>query len=360
VGSNLISDDFGKLEERLERLETLASLNDQTVVSGTGIYDHTYAEVLREVRTELAELQEKVFERVLSSKSIEAKDFLTKIVKNLIEESRGLGLDIAVSVHGKGRVPMHLIEMALSSILACVRVSVESFRRQSGVDRIMKNLFPTCSFQMEIIAGSTEIHFRILHDGDGFSKDAIGNWMDTIRSIRENVAKTGGWFNFHRFENYGGSVEFKIPVTRTRFPGYIIRTGSFEAIVPASCVADTLQEISSDSLTLKRGEYFYNDRAAVGFLSSSSGFEVLTIEGLPRTEGMKAILLGAADFQFLILCDDFQLVEKIRSVEDEDLLDKASWFSRFGVFHEGIGSRLVPLMDGETLVHFHKQIGGAQ
>ncbi len=356
---NLISDDFGKLEERLERLEALANTNDQAIASGTGIYDHTYTEVLRDVRNELSELQEKVFERVLSSKSIEAKEFLTRIVKHLVDESRDLGLDVAISLHGTGRVPMHLIELALSSILACVKVSVESFRKQSGVDRIMKHLFPTCSFQMEIKASSTEIHFRILHDGDGFSQDAIGTWAETVRAIRENVAKTGGWFSFHRFESYGGRVEFKIPVTKTRFPGYVVRTGSFETVVPASCVTDALQEISAERISVKDGEYFYDNNAVVGYLSASDGLERLTKENVSRVEGAKGIMLGAADFQFLILCDDFQMLEKVRSVEDRDMLEKDSWFHSFGVFHEGSASRVVPLMDGETLVRFHKLYGGA-
>ena len=353
---NLISEDFGKLEERLEQLQTLASMNDQAVISA-GNYNHTYTEVLREIRGEVAELQEKVFERVLNSKSIDARDFLNKIVKHLIDESRDLGLDIAISVHGKGRVPMHLIEIALSSILACVKLSVESFRKQSGVDRIIKNLFPTCSFQLEIAASTSEMHFKILHDGEAFSSDAVGAWTETVRAIRENVARAGGWFSFHGLDSYGGRVEFKIPVARTRHSGFILRSGSFEMIVPSSCVAETFQELEAAKIIDGNGMFYYGERAIVCFLTADQGVEPIDKLSISRLEGAKAVLLGAADFQFMVLCDDFQVINKVRAVDDRDLLDSGAWFRKFGVFQEGATSRLLPMMDGGVLVNFHKQIG---
>ncbi|NUM88972.1 MAG: hypothetical protein HUU37_07195, partial [Bdellovibrionales bacterium] len=292
---NPITAGFGRIEEGLERLESLAS-QDQ---GG----DHAWTSLLRDLKSQISGLEDVVQDRVVRNKSVPASDLLQKVVKIAIRESESLEMAPAFVLHGEGRVSMELVELSMNSLVACLNVAVASFKGQSGVLRMMNNLFPVCTFQMELRADGSEIQFVLLTDGDAasFGKSAGGD--AAVRAVRESVARHGGWFSFRPLQTYGGRIEFRIPVPRARRPALVLKSGSMEVLLPAVCVAEELSDVTQARSDLP----WFRVTGEEGFVPLKARAEV---------RGCKGVVAGVADFQMLIVADEISRVEQMREVCD--------------------------------------------
>lgn len=351
MNKNPITDGFGRIEEGLDRLEHIAQMNGVAELERESSFEHSWTVLLRELKDQLTGLEDVVLERVVRNKSVSATDLLQKVVRRAIREFDAFEMSVAFVIAGEGRVSMELVELSMSSLLACLKVAVASFQEQSSVKRMMKNLFPTCSLQMELHATGSEIKFVLLTDGDPFKFGKTGSGAAAVRSVRENVARHGGWFSFSPLSRYGGKIEFRIPVSKSRRPAVVLRTGSTEALMPSVCVSEEISDVEA-SLAARDLPWYR--------LSPESGLVPIPPAERHDLSGSRGVVAGVADFQLLILADEICHVEQMREINDPDLLESESWFSSFGTFQQGNQMKVGPLVDGHVLISAWRKNGAKE
>src|SRR5690606_3591489 len=96
----------------------------------------------------------------------------------------------------------------------------------------------------EIHGSTDEIWFRLLDDGNGYieGKDSELSDDQLFQRIRTHISRHGGWFQRKPLQSCGEIIEFRIPMASGRFPCRSIRTGTFEALLPASCIAELSED----------------------------------------------------------------------------------------------------------------------
>jgi hypothetical protein len=338
-----IKDEIGALEERLELLDQATHSSAAGAGQSGEAYDLESGQMVRDALDSLRRLQglvqEEKFER-----SIDAEDFLRRVTSVLVREAQGAGFDIAVATFGTGRISMEMVEVSMGAILACLRASLKSFKGMGRALRMKNHLFFTFSIYLEVRATPDEVHFRLLDDGQGYN-GSFRTEFETehqFRRIRNHISRFGGWFRRSSRPDYGGAIEFKAALPLSRFESLLLKSGETEILLPFGCV---MEVVKNQSLP--------GDRVA--FLSGDSGLSVDSPGGMHTT----AVKVAVADFQFWIVCESAERIEKTRRISGDGLTDRHAWFQGFGVFHEQATPKVAPLLEGETLMNFHIESWGA-
>jgi hypothetical protein len=284
-------------------------------------------------------VQEEKFER-----SIDAEDFLRRVTSVLVREAQAAGFELAVATFGTGRISMEMVEVSMGAILACLRASLKSFKGMGRALRVKNHLFYTFSIYLEVRATPDEVHFRLLDDGQGY-RGSFRTEFETenqFRRIRNHISRFGGWFRRKSLPDYGGSIEFKAALPLSRFESLLLKSGETEILLPHGCVIE-----------VAKNQSLPGDRVA--FLDAESGLSLESPGGMHIT----AVKVAVADFQFWIVCESAEQIDKTRRLSGEGLTDRHAWFQGFGVFHEQAVPKVAPLLEGETLMNFHIESWGA-
>jgi hypothetical protein len=232
-----IKEQMGLLEEQIELLGSVASLNEQQSLANSPALVFGSDVILQETLETLRGLYQLAQEQQ-NLKSVPAADFLAKIIGILVQDAAASGFDIAIFHFGEGKISMEMAELVLGAIIAGMRASLRSYRGASRTDRLDRHLFPTFGFYLEVRANPEEIQFRLVDDGPGY-----GGRLDEelasekqFQKLRLHIARSGGWFGRSSLEHMGGQIEFKVPLPRNRFETLLLRCGECEALLPSSCV----------------------------------------------------------------------------------------------------------------------------
>lgn len=316
-----IKDQMGELEEQLERLALYS--------------DPTSAPLVQRASESLRDLQENIRSQAFE-KSLSAQDFLQRISGVLIREAQPLGFDLAITTCGTGRISLEMVETAMGAVLACLRAALKSHQGITPSERGAQRLFLTHAFYLEARATSEAVYFRLMDDGPGYAglQPAAESQRHFLR-LRAHLAKFGGWFR-RKSLKAGGVIEFKVPLSSSRFDCIRLRQGGFTYLVPATCVSER--------------------RLAGGDALAGAVARMDEVQGLVATEptGIAcAVKIGVADFEFWLSCDEVGDRVKARRLPAGDLVEPSSWFRAFGIFHEGGRPAALPFLDGETLMEFH-------
>jgi hypothetical protein len=339
-----IKDQMGVLEEQIELLGSVASLNEQGALATPQTFTFGSEVVLQQALGTLHSLFHLAQEQQ-NLKSVPAADFLAKIISILVQDAAAQGFDIAVTQYGTGKISMEMAELVLGAIIAGIRASLKSFRGTTRADRLQHFLFPTFSFYLEVKATPEEIQFRLVDDGPGYvgQLDAELASEKQFQKLRQHIARSGGWFSRTVLQPVGGLIEFKVPLPRSRFETLQLRNEDCDLLLPSSCVVDIIEGADASRLPKKV------------LLTSFDG-----ANGLRPTDKVASVLIriGVADVQFWITCDSIVSRPRSRRVPGTDLVSEDSWFTYFGLFHEGCVPRILPLLEGDALIRFHTSTGG--
>lgn len=337
-----IREQFSLLEEQLERLMVLSA----PAVSTQKDHELDVGEedlLLGRVKEVFDGLQELVHEETLRQKSIQATDFAQKLIKILIQEANAKEYKIAVSFSASGKISMEMVELSMSSILSCIKASLNSYEKMYDIERAKKNLFLTYSVYLEVHGYADEIHFRLLDDGAGYSKTEDNVEINNqFIKIRKSLAKVGGWFNRTSLDVYGGQIQFKLPLPRNRPEVYRLKKGEFEVLVPCFCVVETSSEIQ---------KIFADKDNLIGELEAINGLKKITDQS--ETSSNLAVRIGVADFEVWILCDSMSDRIKSRKYDAKEFLEDSAWYSHFGLCQINNVGLALPLLDGNALVRFY-------
>lgn len=341
-----IREQLGVLEEKLEELGALAGANERHSLRTPGPVQFGSDLLLQEALDSMRMLGQLVHEQQLF-KSISANDFLQRILSQLVQDAAAQGCDIAVCHYGEGKISMEMAELVMGAIVAGFRASLRSHKGLQRAGRVKKHLFPTGSIYVEVRATPGEIQFRLVDDGQGYSAHssdlAIGTEKQ-FEKLREHIALCGGWFGRSSFGEYGGLIEFKAPLAHNRVKTLILQQGDFEALVPSSCVAEVIERGSSAHVP---------EDALIFQLDEAEG----VVPG-NREAGM-LLRLGVADLQFWLSCDGVKGEAFVRRVSASEFVEAGSWMQNLGLYaEEGGGGRALPLLEGSTLIRFHKDHSG--
>lgn len=336
----LIREQLGVLEERLEELGALALANERQALERPSALSFGSDILLQEALASIRDLGQLVYEQQLF-KSVSANDFLQRIVGLLVQDAAAQGCDIAVAHFGEGRISMEMAELVLGAILAGFRASLKSHKSLSRVQRHRHYLFGTGSIYVEVRATAGEILFRLTDDGQGYGKRSDLASEKHFQKLREHIARCGGWFGHSSFENFGGLIEFKVPLSHNRLEALILRQGDFEVLIPSTSVAEVLEA----------GELPPDD-AVVFSLDENTGLA-------PALEKAAVFLrIGVADLQFWISCESLGARVKARRLSAADFVEEGSWLKDLGLFRTEEHSQALPLLEGASLVQLYRECGG--
>lgn len=343
-----IRDQIGALEEQLEQLRDISFSNGIFPVSKNSDFNFGEDLLLESAIQSLGALRGTLQEQSLE-KSIPAREFLKKIVSILIREANANGSEVSVSIFGTGRISVDMVEVSMAAIMACLRASIKSFKSSSRSLREENYLFDTFSVYLEMRASPEEVHFRLTDDGRGYSGDFRAEFESEkhFQKMRTHISRFGGWFRRQSLRGYGGSIEFKIPLASGRFDCVTIKGNGFEFLLPSSCVAE-----------IRHGEVLpkaVTNGALIAVLDENLGLR------LEREDDVHAatVRVAVADFQFWIRCQSAGARVKTRSYPSDNLVDDQSWLRNFGIFYEKGTAKVLPLLEGEALMNFHLENGGA-
>ena len=331
-----IKENFNVLEERLDRLQAIALHNEVYSVASEANFDFEQTRWIEEIRAQVSALHSAVSEEVLKQKSISAIDLVTKVSKFVIEETQKKDIDISISSFGKGQVSLLMLESAMAAILACARVAISSVNASDYLARQEKGLFGTSSFSITLISSDEGMHFTIQDDGIGYADQ---NFNTDFSSLREYVAKQGGWFQAITNKTYGGKIEFRIPLPRLRVESHLLSAGSFILGIPASCVTQILEN------PVLENERLYVIHPQVGLMPLHSLAEAPACTS--------AVRIAVADFQFVVACEKIEQSIAVRKLKEGDLLEENSWFHFFGVYQKEGLSHLIPYIEGQSLMDLY-------
>ncbi len=338
----LIREQLGVLEERLEELGALALSNERQALERPSHLSFGSDTLLQEALASVRDLGQLVYEQQLF-KSVSANDFLQRIVGLLVQDAASQGCDIAVAHYGEGRISMEMAELVLGAILAGFRASLKSHKALTRIQRHKHHLFPVGSVYVEVRATAGEIQFRLTDDGQGFAKRAGSDLSSEkhFQKLREHIARCGGWFGHAAFENFGGLIEFKVPLSHNRLEALVLRRGAFEVLVPSTSVVEILEP----------GERA-PPGAAIFTLDEDAGLT-------PGGEELPVLVrVGVADLQFWIGCETLGARVKARRLSAVDFVEDGSWLKHLGLFRTEDQSRALPLLEGAELVQLYRDCGG--
>jgi hypothetical protein len=337
---NRIKDQIGTLEEQLELLGSISLRNESYLCGGPGF---TFGEDLLadEALDSLRRLRELVNEQG-QQKSVPAHEFLKRVTSVLVREASSAGVDLAIAVHGSGRVSLDMVEVSMGAILTCMRASLKGLAGVKGSHRVGLGLFPTASIYLEVVGGADELRFRIMDDGPGYS-GSFGAEFEAekhFQKLRLHISRFGGWFRRRSLAVYGGVIEFRVPMPASRFECLLLESAGNELLVPASCIAEICQRARPE----KTGH------GLVAEIDSMTGLKRRKKKQEKETVSVK---IAVADFEFWISCESAVRRAWARRYPADDLVEPEGWLRSFGIFREGAGSKVLPLFEGEALMNFY-------
>jgi hypothetical protein len=336
-----IKEQLGVLEERLEELGSSACANERAAVAAPASLDFGTDLLFRDALEAVRDLSQLVHEQQLV-KSVPANEFLLRLCGLLVQDAAAQGVEIAVSHFGEGRISLEMAEVVLGAIVTGFRASLKSLKALGRAQRAGQHLFATGSVYLEVRSTPGEVLFRLVDDGQGFSRPETRSDRRFHR-LREQIALSGGWFSYRSFGKFGGLIEFKVPFAHNRLEAIVARQGGFELLIPSSCVADVVRQ--------------GDERPR---LAAEEVFVLHETEGLAPGGAASPVLLkiGVADLQFWVGCEATGGPVRARRAGAESFVEEGLWLRSFGLFREGSLSRALPLLDGAALVNFHKALGG--
>lgn len=329
-----VRDQLGVLEEQLE----LISLAAGSASAGRSDF------IADQALSSLSDLRQLLQEQGLR-KSVSAEDFLRRITILAVREARESGYEIAVSTYGTGRISMEMVELAMGAIMASIRASMKAFRGMGLALRVKHRLFSTYSVYLEVRGGVDDIRFRLIDDSLGY-RGSFRSEFETekqFQRIRTHIARYGGWFRERTLADYGGVIEFRLPLPTGRFECVALSDGQAEVLVPASCVADVQRNV-------RPGELDQTD-CPLFRLDAERGLLPWVPE--PGAFAPHILRLGVADFQVWLACEGLRSGIKARRHEALDFVENDCWFHCFGIFVEAGSQHLRPLLEGEALMRIY-------
>ncbi len=346
-----IKDEIGALEEKLELLRAITSRDETAVVAKDGSPSFTEELAVIDALASLSDLDGVVHQQSLQ-KSIAASDFLARVMSVLAKEAHEMGYQVAISHFGEGRISLEMVEISMGAIVACLRASLKSYKDMTKAMRIKHRLFSIYSVYLEVRASADSVHFRLVDDGQGYT-GSFRSELETekvFHKIRSHIAKFGGWFSRKSLETIGGTVEFKVPLPQARFESVILQKDGFEVLVPTVCLGEIREKVASSDELATMG-------ATV--LEMDAGKGLVPVKEM-RTDLPMAVNVGAADFNYWVICDRVQQKQRARRYPVGELVEPDSWFQHFGIFQLGTYAKVLPLLDGEALMKFHNLWGGGR
>ncbi len=339
-----IREQLGYFEEQLERLDSVALSNESFPIDDTSRYQFDESILIEEMKRSFHELANLVQEETLRQKSLSANDFLGRVIRCLIQQAEGMGYQLAISQYGEGRVSLEMVELSMSAILSCIGASLRSYKGMSRAHRMKNKLYVPYSVHLEIIASLEEIHFRLVDDGQGYSGSLRAQFdaEKHFKGIRSEIGKSGGWFKRKSFEEYGGSIEFKMPLKRARFESWLLNCHDGEVLVPAHCVSENLE---GKNLPPEEKDEIY------ARLSANQGLIACTREEILKSKS--AVRMGVADFRLWVACESADKKTQSRRHSADGFVAQDSWYEQFGIYHERGDGRALPLLDADVLLRFH-------
>lgn len=302
-------------EERLELLGAVPSVPSSLV---------------QELGERFKSLQSSVQDEVLRQKSLPADELLSRIAKVVLDAARKESYEMCLSFRGIGSVSLPMVESAMAAMLASVTAALQRYRGYTRAERMRDRLFRPYSLHIEVQGNKDQIRFRLLHDGRASPS------AEDFSAVRQHVAARGGWFLHRNHSRYGGLIEFRIPLDQERPRCHVLRFGNFSVAIPDAYI-------------------FSRDNAA-----PPEGTLLLRLdeaEGLQQAEGgSQYVRVGVADFEFVFACDGADEGIRVRRVSDPDLLEPGGWYSLLGVVQEDGAAKVLPFIDGSTLLAFHRSL----
>ncbi len=342
-----IREQLAFLEEKLEELGRIAGANERQSLRCPEPLEFGSEVLFKDAIESLKSLGNLVHEQQLT-KSVSASDFVQKILALLIQDASAQGCEIAVSHYGEGKISMEMAELVMGAIVAGFRASLRSQKSLSRQERARLNLFSPGSIYVEVQASPSEIQFRLTDDGAGYlpgEENAFPTGTDRqVDKLRDHIARCGGWFGRSSFPDFGGVIEFKVPLAHNRLDGLLVKDGEFEVLIPTTCVAERLE----------RGQGRPPAGALVLRLSEGHGM----VPG--SCEDCVLLRIGVADVQFWIACESLGGKVLARKAQAEGFTAPDSWLQAFALFHSEGESRILPLFEGTALVRFYRENSGGQ
>lgn len=339
-----IREQLGVLEEKLEELGAFACANERLSLKNSAPVQFGSDLLLQDALESMRALSQLVHEQQLS-KSVNASDFLQKIISLLVQDAASQGCEIAVSHYGEGKISMEMAELVMGAIVAGFRATLRSQKALTRADRARKHLFPIGSIYVEVRSSPGEIMFRLVDDGQGFHEDdtlATGAEKQ-FEKLREHIARCGGWFGRSSFDSFGGMIEFKVPLAHNRMEALVLKQGEFRVLIPSSSVAEISE--TGSPLKVPAGAMILRLHESLGVERGSADSTVL-------------LRVGVADLQFWLACDSLEGKVLARRAPATEFTDDGSWLQSLGIFQaEGTG-RALPLFEGTTLIRFYKENSG--
>lgn len=340
-----IREQFSLLEEQLERLLSLSAPS----LAKSREHELDVGEedlLLGRVKKIFDDLHGLVREETLKQKSLSAHDFTQKLIRMLILEANQKKFKIAVAYHCSGRISMEMVEVSMAAILSSFKASLRSYSGHTQEKRTKLNLSETYSFYLELHGHSDEFHFRMTDDGAGFDQNHSHSVEieANFSKVRASLAKCGGWFNRKSFVGYGGQIEFKVPLPRTRQEVSILKRDGFELLIPCFFVVEStndLSKIPQDGIS------------HIGILDPDHG--ILPYQGSLQGLNSMAVRVGVADFEAWIICDYVSERLKSRKYDAREFLESGSWLSYLGLCVRNGMSLSLPLLDGDALMQFYSR-----
>jgi len=341
-----IKEQLGVLEERLEQLGALICANEQQSIRAPAQILFGSDILLQEALDSMRSLGQLVHDQQLF-KSVSANDFLPRIISLLVQDAANQGCEVAISHFGEGKISMEMAELVMGAIVAGFRACLRSHKGFNRAERVRHHLFPIGSIYVEVRSTPSEILFRLVDDGKGFHGSGEEFSISTEKQfdkLREHIARCGGWFSRSSYGDFGGAIEFKVPLAHSRIESLILSVGRLEVLIPSSCVAEIIERGSSTAKPAQGARIF----------------RLCEDHGVEAGDADAGVLLrvGVADFQFWLACDALKGKALVRRAPAGNLVDATSWLQNFGLFHEDDAGRALPLLEGTTLIRFYKEFTG--
>lgn len=347
---DLWQDQFGYLEEQIERLQGIAYQNEANTLDPLSPPPASLQHQLEELREQALHLEELVTAEVFRQKNIASSDLLVRIARYLMEEAGKNSIPISLAYYGSGRMGMTMVEQVMPAIIFSAKACIANYRKENLENLRAKNhLFPTCSIYLEIKASENELGFRIVDDGFGFE------WGR--KAIREHVAKMSGRVAFHKFSNYGGSLDIRLPVARSRTDSVIFSYGPNRVAVPNSVVHEECYNYKREDLIAEGENWCVNTKyGAIKLCTIHPSHGIQFVEEGADYVGKTFFVttIGVADFRVAILTDQKPDRRLLRVIKDSEWLDEDSWFTCLGLHAETDGAIALPFLDGLALMKFYK------
>lgn len=341
---------FGYLEEQIERLQNIAFRNDASALDPLSPQPISLQDQLAEIHEQARHLEKLVHEEVFQQKNVSAVDLLIKICRFLLEEAGKKDLPVSFSYFGSGKISMQMVEQIMPIVVFGVKAAIANSCKENGeILRAKNNLFSTCSFFLELTSDNNSVDFRIIDDGFGYENGK--------KPIRESIAKLTGWARFQSFTNYGGLLEVKIPAQSSRTESIIFSYGPHRIALPASSVHADPFKINKSDLVASDGFHFvsYNNSLIHAcIIHPHFGLQFVEDGSDYITKELYASIVGVADFQIVILTEKVPDKKILRVVPGGEWIAPESWYQFLGLFSNIEASQALPFIDGTSLMSFYR------